>query len=54
MRNAAERAIGALAADGRVSEALASALRGEIERRVAAGTFFGFLGAGSLVARTAG
>lgn len=54
MRAAAERAIGALAADGRVSAELAAALRGEIERRVDEGTFFGFLGAGSLVARTAG
>jgi ubiquinone/menaquinone biosynthesis C-methylase UbiE len=54
MQTAAERAIGVLLADGRIAADLADALRGEVRRRVESGTFFGFLGAGSLVARKAG
>ena len=50
MQNAAERAIAELESDGRVSAAFAAALRAEVERRVANGSFFGFLGAGSLIA----
>ena len=51
MQNSAERAISVLLADGRIAPDLAVALRGEVLRRVESGTFFGFLGAGSLIAR---
>ena len=51
MQNAVERAIAVLLADGRIAADLADALRGETRRRIEAGVFFGFLGAGSLVAR---